>query len=90
MPGKGRALIPVDLRGMRKPAERLLLMLDETEEQPCLQLDIMTDAVNVTVKLDEQLSDFLLSQLSEKHLHLVKKIAFQKGALNAVRRKKSQ
>lgn len=88
MPGKGKALIQIDLRGKKPLGDRFLALIDEAEEPPCLQLEISGEAVNVEVKVDEGTGEVIAELLRQRHLELARRLSFQKGAANVLRRKR--
>lgn len=84
MPGK--ALIQMDLRG--KKGGGVIAIIDDNEEPPCIQVVLSGEAVTVEVKLDEAFTEELRVLLRLRREELIARRAYQRGASNALRRKR--
>lgn len=84
---EAKVFVPLDLRGHRKEREPIAIALDDEEEPLCVCLDIFTDSVHAQVKLDDAAMELLFEKVIAMRLQLTEKIAYQKGAAHAARRK---
>ena len=88
MPDHGRSFIPLDLRNLKKNQEPFLMTLDEDEEPLCTTLEIFNDRTHISIKMDERTLQLMFDRVSRMTLELGKRLAFQKGAASALRKKR--
>jgi hypothetical protein len=84
---EGKVFVPLDLRGFRKEREPIAIAIDDEEEPLCVRLDVFTDTVHAQVKLDEAAMELLFEKVVAMRIELAERIAYQKGAAHAARRK---
>lgn len=84
----GKIYIPLDFRGMRPQKPSIVFSIEDEEDEPCVRMDVFSDAVHVSIKLDDGALDVVESALRSKRLDLLRKIAFAKGCAHAARRRK--
>jgi hypothetical protein len=88
MPDPARSFIPLDLRNLKKNQEPFLLTMDEDEEPVCTTLEIFNEHTHLSIKLDERALQLMFDRVSKMAVELGKHLAFQKGAANALRKRR--
>jgi hypothetical protein len=86
MASKGRAYIPLDLRGRKKIEDAITIALDE-DVPGSASLNLYTDTMNLDVLLDEEALTVLFDRVLAARLVLARDRGEKKGSENAARRR---
>jgi len=81
-----KIFIPLDFRGHKKTSQPFVLTIDTDEEPPCIRMDTFSAGVHISTKMDEPTLDALFDLITGLRLELAKRVSFQKGAANAMRK----
>jgi len=87
-PPRGKAYIPVDLRGQKRIRDAVMIAIDDDAEPRCVALNLITDTTHLEIRLDEAALTELFDGVLTARLQLARDIALKKGAARAARRRK--